>query len=269
MIWIKTQAHSNELYHHGIKGQKWGERNGPPYPLKAGAHSAAEQKYGSPNENYGGKRQNNSAKIDDSVYTIPSKNDLASSGLKLKTGPSSILDDCKAVNPKYRKLSLSTDYSMNCTNCVMAYSLRRMGLDVEAQPLSTGRQLCDINRFFEGSSVEKSCKVVQATPKKDTAATVKATVRDQCLKMCGESSTGVGYLAIRGQYMAHVFSWEKTKSGKVIFVDPQSNHVDDRVIDSYFAMVSKGKPLAPVVLVARFDNCTVNTSALNEICKNH
>lgn len=22
------------LYHHGIKGQKWGERNGPPYPLK-------------------------------------------------------------------------------------------------------------------------------------------------------------------------------------------------------------------------------------------
>ena len=24
----------SELYHHGIKGQKWGKRNGPPYPLK-------------------------------------------------------------------------------------------------------------------------------------------------------------------------------------------------------------------------------------------
>ena len=23
-----------ELYHHGIKGQKWGVQNGPPYPLK-------------------------------------------------------------------------------------------------------------------------------------------------------------------------------------------------------------------------------------------
>lgn len=23
-----------ELYHHGIKGQKWGVRNGPPYPLE-------------------------------------------------------------------------------------------------------------------------------------------------------------------------------------------------------------------------------------------
>lgn len=25
--------YSDELYHHGVKGQKWGERNGPPYPL--------------------------------------------------------------------------------------------------------------------------------------------------------------------------------------------------------------------------------------------
>lgn len=32
------------LYHHGIKGQKWGQRNGPPYPLDASDHSAAEKK---------------------------------------------------------------------------------------------------------------------------------------------------------------------------------------------------------------------------------
>ena len=32
----------NELYHHGIKGQKWGVRNGPPYPLKS--HSGSEKK---------------------------------------------------------------------------------------------------------------------------------------------------------------------------------------------------------------------------------
>lgn len=35
---------SNELCHHGIKGQKWGERNGPPYPLGASDHSASEKR---------------------------------------------------------------------------------------------------------------------------------------------------------------------------------------------------------------------------------
>lgn len=39
--WVRDNAHKLarstlfcvELYHHGVKGQKWGVRNGPPYPL--------------------------------------------------------------------------------------------------------------------------------------------------------------------------------------------------------------------------------------------
>lgn len=34
------------ISHHGILGQKWGKKNGPPYPLGAGAHSASEKKAG-------------------------------------------------------------------------------------------------------------------------------------------------------------------------------------------------------------------------------
>lgn len=34
----------NELYHHGIKGQRWGDKNGPPYPLGASSHSLSEKK---------------------------------------------------------------------------------------------------------------------------------------------------------------------------------------------------------------------------------
>lgn len=36
-------TYNEELSHHGIAGQKWGHRNGPPYPLDASAHSKAEK----------------------------------------------------------------------------------------------------------------------------------------------------------------------------------------------------------------------------------
>lgn len=32
------------LKHHGILGQKWGKKNGPPYPLGASDHSTSEKK---------------------------------------------------------------------------------------------------------------------------------------------------------------------------------------------------------------------------------
>lgn len=40
----KASSMGRNLYHHGIKGQKWGVRNGPPYPLKESAYSSAEKK---------------------------------------------------------------------------------------------------------------------------------------------------------------------------------------------------------------------------------
>ena len=33
-----------QLYHHGIKGQRWGVKNGPPYPLGGGDYSQSEKK---------------------------------------------------------------------------------------------------------------------------------------------------------------------------------------------------------------------------------
>ena len=41
-----TIQHSGQIAHHGILGMLWGKRNGPPYPLGEGDHSASEKKAG-------------------------------------------------------------------------------------------------------------------------------------------------------------------------------------------------------------------------------
>ena len=46
--YIKYKKENEYLAHHGILGQEWGKKNGPPYPLDAEDHSAAEKK-----ENHG------------------------------------------------------------------------------------------------------------------------------------------------------------------------------------------------------------------------
>lgn len=38
--------YSDELYHHGIKGQRWGRRNGPPYPLSPQTHASVVRSAG-------------------------------------------------------------------------------------------------------------------------------------------------------------------------------------------------------------------------------
>ena len=43
---MRNDYESNYLAHHGILGMKWGQRNGPPYPLAAKMHSAAEKAAG-------------------------------------------------------------------------------------------------------------------------------------------------------------------------------------------------------------------------------
>lgn len=43
-LFAEEPLEDDHLEHHGILGQKWGKKNGPPYPLDENDHSAAEKK---------------------------------------------------------------------------------------------------------------------------------------------------------------------------------------------------------------------------------
>lgn len=56
----------NELYHHGIKGQQWGRRNGPPYPLNPQTHASVVRSAG-----VGGSAGSKSSKKGGKIGKLP------------------------------------------------------------------------------------------------------------------------------------------------------------------------------------------------------
>ena len=60
-----------ELYHHGIKGQRWGQRNGPPYPLGYNQKSSEEKSFGARS---GKNRKNNAYQKDRNQHSANQHN---------------------------------------------------------------------------------------------------------------------------------------------------------------------------------------------------
>ena len=160
---------TSELYHHGIKGQKWGVLNGPPYPLNASDKSASEKRLSS------NKKTNKVSKLDNSIKGWDDLDPdtqsviLGFSALTFSALSSKLLN--KAVNklaskkcdkkledlysnrdieklediPKLKK-KMSTEENMkkvnpdypdsgtttNCMLCTTAMAMREKGYDVQA-----------------------------------------------------------------------------------------------------------------------------------------
>lgn len=184
-MWKPTVS-SDELWHHGILGMHWGQRNGPPYPLSPGAHSVSEKKAGY-KKSIGKGKESTSVKEPKhgfiaelalvlAVNALPlvpiaiaagvekHKDKKAEkfrdqcnkeraeapvdkkTGLKKQVTEKSLEENVKRVNPDYRLEGMNG--KINCVNCSMALELRRRGYEVSAQVTTSGKN---------GFEVAKQC----------------------------------------------------------------------------------------------------------------
>lgn len=186
--WIPT--YQPELYHHGIKGQKWGVRR---FQNKDGTRTEAGKKRelnkwnhadnlganlavsaatavggtaayvltGNPYAGLLGAKALQQVPGLAIAYGKGKKEDIRTrklqvdekTGLKIKD-PSkkwTVEEDLKAVNPEYTKLTqFNTGATHNCMLCSMTYDLRRRGYDVRANRAVTGWQTEDVAHWYPG-----------------------------------------------------------------------------------------------------------------------
>lgn len=244
---------SSYLYHHGIKGQKWGVRR---FQNKDGSlTSAGKNRYKQSHrdklvEKYKNKgmSQKDAEKAADKRRAIERKiaigaaitagalatyglyrytkrdrldaNVFLDSQLKRKTFESSdfdtqINDDLKKINREgWAGHLLLSGRQSNCTSCSMAYEMRRRGYDVVADKTKNGRMNEDVEKFFQSGAKFKNGYSGFYNPSLD-----KMIAFEQTLKSQGEGARGM----IHGQFVhggGHSIAYE-VHNGKVHFVDGQ------------------------------------------------
>lgn len=270
MIKYETK-YSDELMHHGIEGQQWGKRNGPPYPLSAARHRAVVKRKDIESTKTQGKIIDFAAGLsnylDDVVspvmqYTTPDgvqtfppvasvirdmeskkfdkeSQELLESLFKKKKGFEGAVDE---VNPDYGEVGTTH----NCTMCGAAMELRGKGYNVSARRSFGGASAGSFTKWFKGAHNEHC----------ETFEEMKSDIDKD-----GDGSSGV----LQGFYGrglgsgdgGHTLHWRK-ENGKIIVSDGQ-NHTEgdwDTMIKKYGFSDQGG------CIRTRLDNCDPNWDEL-------
>lgn len=167
------------LEHHGIKGQKWGVRNGPPYPLKENAHSTSEKvRTGSKDKTAQGaevlavelavyatiiaaaaisakKADARRTKQFDEEYYQQRKIKTLSECPKIDPSSMTMDEHMESINPGYPGFGTTS----NCMFCTTAMAMRMKGYDVSAETCPNGWSSKNLaSTFKDAKSEEPKCK---------------------------------------------------------------------------------------------------------------
>lgn len=226
------------LKHHGIKNMKWGDRNGPPYPLSRSAMSSAERKANPAKEqSYGDPYLAVAMAIQllpVAVMAAASGIDVSISksrekkfkkerenapvdkktGLKLKNQELTLKEDIKRVNPGFPYAEGTTN---NCVLCSTALELRRRGFDVAAKQTDEGFTKEQWSKMFPGAKVKNISS-------KDSfgITSYEKMVKNAKEEICKQPNGARGTLLVtwKNTYSGHSVGYE-VENGKLKIIDAQ------------------------------------------------
>ena len=254
---------ADQLMHHGIKGQKWGVRNGPPYPIKEGQHSLREQT-ASGDKKAGGlleayavaylaalalsvtlaplavkKADERKSKEYEEDYYGQRKIKNLSDAPRIDPSSMSMDEHMKSINPDYPDMGAT----QNCMFCTTAMAMRMKGYDVQAEKCPDGWSSNNLKNTFNNFKSE--------TPKAKSAAQLN------------------NYLASQGDgaYGNLIVYWTGGGGHSMFY------HVDNGQVNIYDTQANKkreirelsGVTVMSAAEVVRLDNCEPTERVLGAI----
>ena len=290
-----------ELYHHGINGQKWGVRNGPPYPLGEGDHSAREEKAGwrdSVDKSGSGidkEKLKKAAKIGAIVagtalvavggyylYKSGALTPLIERGKSIfqgSSGSSVGSYDISKVNPDFNS---GLEHQMNCGNCVITNEMMHRGItDITAGQNKTGMTIAQLSSYFKGlkseSFYEPEMHMLDVTKLPDDLTSVNPFKLDRLITKRGHEISNFlkdglanqfpkgsrGCMMVPTAQGSHWISWTIDNAGKVAFENPQYPKFP---LEKWLGTYKYAPKMSSAQLTAiRLDNLDVDNSRIGEV----
>lgn len=290
---------TNELYHHGVKGMKWGIRK----KYKTHPRKKSNKREEEPQQHrkgltdkqkkyikigvgiaatalvaYGSYRLYKSGKLDGLISkgkSFVNKSNKTASNPSIKTGSDSkLMGGMNGFKTKKLKSSITDDlratnplfrtgqaaFTNNCGNCSINYEMRRRGFDTEALGNPNKMRVEHVGQFFKGLKDESFNKVDIDSSVKDVGAKFSKSILDKY----PEGARGM--VGIHHNYGGfdggHFFNWE-VKNGKVLFTDAQNGVRDASDYFKYYNRATN-KPIESI----RLDDLEPNMDEMKSIIKN-